>query len=160
MSHRSRALALGFTLVELLVVMALLGVLGTMVMPLAEITVQRERERELKRALWQIRDAIDAYQRAAKSGGIAVPQGTPTYPASLTALVEGIADVRNPGQKLYFLRRIPRDPFAAAELSAEASWALRSYQSSPEQPQPGADVYDVASRSSRVGLNGVPLKDW
>jgi general secretion pathway protein G len=158
--YQGRAINNGFTLIELLVVMAVLGVLAAMVAPLAELTVQRDRERELKQALWQIRDAIDAHERAVTAGAIAVPPGTSRYPATLLALTQGVPDARNSGRMIYFLRKLPRDPFADPSLPAEATWALRSYFSAPDKPQPGQDVYDVASRSYRVGLNGVPLKDW
>lgn len=147
----------GFSLIELLVVMAILGVLAAAVLPLAEVNLQRQREKELKRALWEIRDAIDAYKRTMDLQASA--DGASRYPPSLEALVSGIPDRRSGGQ-VYFLRRIPRDPFAPADVPAEKTWALRSYQSPPERPEPGADVYDVSSRSQAVGLNGVPLKDW
>ena len=150
----------GFTLVELLVVMGVLAVLAALLMPLAELQVQRDRERELKQALWQIRDAIDAYHRAAGAGTVAVVSGESPYPPTLLALTQGVPDARNAGRLNYFLRRMPRDPFADPALPAEATWALRSYLSPPNNPQPGRDVYDVASRSPQVGLNGVPLKDW
>lgn len=150
--------ALGFTLVELMVVMAVLGILAAAVLPLAEVTHQRERERELKRALWEIRDAIDAYKRMADNAAAAT--GESHYPPSLEALATGVTDPKNPGRTLFFLRRVPRDPFAPIEIPAEQTWSLRSYQSPPDKPQPGADVYDVSSRSERIGLNGVPLKDW
>jgi len=152
----------GFTLVELLIVMGVIGLLATMLVPLAELNVQRERERELKIALWQIRDAIDEYHRFARtnSGGVnATPTGS-NYPASLAVLATGVTDPRIPGRVVYFLRRIPRDPFADPGLPPEKTWVLRSYLSSAENPQPGADVFDVRSASTRVGLNGVPLKDW
>jgi general secretion pathway protein G len=150
----------GFTLVELLVVMAVLGVLASMLLPLAELNVRRERERELKAALWQIREAIDAYHRATLGGQVSMSQGRSGYPPNLRALVEGVPDARNGGRMLYFLRGIPRDPFADPTQPAEATWALRSYASPPDQPAPGDDVFDVASRSALVGLNGVPLRAW
>jgi len=157
-SPRSR----GYTLIELVVVMAVLALLATAVFPLAEITVQRDREKELQRALWQIRDAIDAYKRANDVGALARTPGATGYPPTLAALVIGVAPSGGDGsgQRLAFLRRIPRDPFAPAELPAEQTWGLRSYLSPADQPQPGDDVYDVYSRSDRVGLNGVPLKAW
>lgn len=150
----------GYTLIELLVVLAILGLLATMAMPMAEMTVQRERERELKRALLEVRDAIDAYKRAADAGQVARSAGASGYPPSLATLVQGVPDAKTPGARLIFLRRIPRDPFADAGMPAEQTWALRSYASDPDRPRPGDDVYDVASRIDMVGLNGVPLKDW
>jgi general secretion pathway protein G len=150
----------GFTLIELLVVMAVLGVLSMLLWPMAELTVQRDRERELKAALWQIREAIDEYHRVAKAGGVAAAPGESSYPPNLVALTQGVPDARASGRTIFFLRRIPRDPFADPALPAEATWALRSYASPPDRPEPGRDVYDVASRSTKIGLNGVPLKDW
>lgn len=153
----------GYTLIELVVVMAVLALLATAVFPLAEITLQREREKELQRALWQIRDAIDAYKRANDQGALARAPGVATgYPPSLGALVMGTAPSSGDGSgpRLVFLRRIPRDPFAPGDLPAEQTWGLRSYFSPADQPQPGDDVYDVYSRSERLGLNGVPLKAW
>lgn len=155
-----RAAGQGFTLVELMVVMAVLAVLAAAVMPLAEMQVQRDRERELKQALWQIRDAIDAYHQVAKQGTNAGGAARLPYPPNLAALVDGLPNPQRPGEQLRFLRRVPRDPFAEASLPAEETWQLRSYASAPERPEPGVDVYDVASRSAKVGLNGVPLKDW
>jgi len=150
----------GFTLVELVAVMAVLGVLAALAWPLAEMNARRERERDLKVALWQLRDAIDAYHRAAVDGWIAVPPGQAGYPPNLRVLVDGVPDVRHTGRLIFFLRRLPRDPFADAGLAADATWALRSYASPPDRPAPGADVFDIASRSELVGLNGVPLRQW
>ena len=148
----------GFSLIELLVVMAILGILAAAVLPLAEINLQRERERELRHALWEIRDAIDAYKRAADAAGTGVVDSR--YPPTLEALVAGVPDPKTSGRMLYFLRRIPRDPFAPADMPPAKTWGLRSYQSPPDKPEPGADVYDVYSRSDRVGLNGIALRNW
>ncbi len=151
----------GYTLIELLIVMAVLGLLASLAMPLAEMTVQREKERELKRALWQIRDALDAYRRARDDGAIAGAPGSAPYPPSLQALLTPAPDARSGhGAPLRFLRSIPRDPFADPSLPAERTWGLRSYESDADQPQPGADVYDVHSTSERIGLDGVPLRQW
>lgn len=150
----------GFSLIELLVVMAVLGVLATAAMPLAELTLQREREREMKQALWSIRAAIDSYKAAVDAGLIAREPLSSGYPPSLDSLVAGIPDLQVSGARRYFLRRIPRDPFAPASTPPSQTWGLRSYQSNPNRPEPGADVYDVYSRSERIGLNGVPLKEW
>lgn len=156
--HRSRLR--GFTLIELLVVMAVLGVLAMFTLPLAEISVQRDREKELKRSLWEIRDAIDAYKRAVDAGAVAIEAGDTGYPKKLEMLVAGVPDLNASGQVRYFLRRIPRDPFAEESIPAAKTWGLRSYASPADQPREGADVYDVYSRSAKTGLNGVPLKEW
>jgi general secretion pathway protein G len=148
----------GFTLIELMVVMAVLGLMASLLLPLAEMNVQRERERELRVALLEIRGAIDAYRAAVKAGQIAPPANESGYPPSLGALVESHIGIG--GQVKHFLRRVPRDPFAEPGLPAEQTWALRSYESAHDAPRPGADVYDVASRSQRMGLNGIPLKEW
>lgn len=150
----------GYTLIELLVVMLILSVLAMMVMPLAEIQVRHEKEHELQRALWQIRDAIDAYKRAGDEGLVAHDPGVPAYPPSLDALAQGVAPAKPGAPLMVFLRQVPRDPFADASLPAAQTWSLRSYDSSPTRPEPGANVYDVHSRSTQIGLNGVPLSAW
>lgn len=150
----------GFSLIELLAVMAILGVLAAAALPMAELVRTREQERELKQALWEVRAAIDAYKRAYDDGSSARSGPASGYPASLSALVEG-QQRANPGLgAAYFLRRVPRDPFAPEALPAQDSWGLRSYDSPPDRPRPGGDVYDVYSKSDRVGLNGVPLRQW
>ena len=150
----------GYTLIELMVVMVVLGILASAAYPLAEITVQRDRERELKRSLWEIRDAIDAYKRASDAGTIAPVPGGAGYPPSLEALVAGAPNPKDGGKMRYFLRRIPRDPFAEEGVALEKSWGLRSFDSPPDRPRAGADVYDVFTRSDKVGLNGVALREW
>lgn len=155
-----RAVA-GFSFVELLVSAAILGVLASVAMPLAETTVRRQKEHDLRIALRDIRQAIDAYKLASASGSIAVLPDQSGYPAGLTDLAGGVDDAKHPGVKLYFLRRVPRDPFVADEaISAIDTWGKRSFASSADDPQEGVDVFDVYSLSKQTGLNGVPYKEW
>ena len=148
----------GYTLVELLAVLAILSVLAMGAAPLAELAAQRQKEQSLRDALWEIRGALDAYKRAVDGGQIPRPAGGSGYPPNLSVLAEGVVGAQ--GQRVYFLRRVPRDPFAPAELTAEATWALRCYDSPPDAPRPGDDVYDVRSRSTRIGSNGIALQEW
>ena len=151
----------GFTLIELVVAVAIVGVLAMMAVPLLEVSAQRQKEGELRVALRQIRGAIDAYRQAVLDKKIEAAADASGYPPDLAALVDGVTDVSSPeGRKLYFLRRLPKDPFASPEDRAEESWGLRSYASPPDRPETGEDVFDVYSRSERVGLNGVPYREW
>ncbi|QID19660.1 type II secretion system protein [Nitrogeniibacter mangrovi] len=152
----------GFTLIELVVTVAIIGVLAAVAMPLAQMTAQRARESELRVALRTLRNGIDAYKAAGEAGRIAVDAEGSGYPPSLEVLVKGVADIKSPEPKLiYFLRRLPRDPFNAdPDLPPEQTWGLRSYKSPPDDPQPGEDVFDVYSLSDRVGLNGIPYRQW
>lgn len=153
--------ARGFTLIEMLVVLAMMGVLAAAARPLLELSVQRSREHELRHGLRTLRDALDAYKRAAEAGTVALSPEDSGYPKTLQLLVDGVPDARSPnGRKVYFLRRLPRDPFAPAELPAADTWGLRAYDSPLDDPRPGKDVFDVYSRSERRALDGSRLKDW
>jgi len=152
----------GFTLIELLVTLAILALLGTLVLPVAEVTVQRRDEQELRRALREIRQGLDAFKKAGDEGRVTKAADASGYPERLELLVEGVPDLRSPKQaKIYFLRRLPRDPFNRdAELPDAATWGKRSYASDADEPKEGDDVYDVYSTSERVGLNGIPYNKW
>lgn len=159
---RSPALTHGFTLIELLITLAILAVLATTVLPVAQITAQRQKEQELRASLREIRNAIDAYKRAYDDGRMVQVVNSTGYPPSLDVLVQGVEDVKNPRHaKMYFLRRIPRDPFAVdAGQDNNATWTKRAYASEADSPSEGADVYDVISKSATVGLNGVAYNKW
>lgn len=153
----------GFTLIELLMTLAVLSVLATVVVPVVQVSQQREKEHNLRLALREIRQAIDVYKRASDAGRIRKTLGATGYPPSLNRLVEGEDDQTDPRRhKLFFLRRVPRDPMSdlPGDAPAELTWALRSYASEAASPQAGDDVFDVISRSTTSGLNGVPYRLW
>jgi general secretion pathway protein G len=150
----------GYTIIELLVVMVILAVLATAAMPLVELSVKRGKERELHRALWEIRDAIDVYHRAYEQGHVLNQPDLTGYPPTLDVLVKGVTDAKRDKTTLYFLRRLPRDPFASGYAKPEDTWGLRSYASSPDRPTAGDDVYDVYSKAEGKGTNDVPYRQW
>jgi general secretion pathway protein G len=151
----------GFTLIELVITVAIVGVLALLAAPLLEVTAQRHKETELHLALRQIREAIDAYHQAVQDKKIESPADASGYPPDLDSLVKGVPDITKPDRPMiYFLRRLPRDPMNPdATLSAAETWGKRSYASPPDAPSPGEDVYDVYSLSDAVGLNGVPYRE-
>lgn len=156
--------ARGFTLIEVAITAAIVALLATIAFPMAEVAVQRNKEQELRAALWQLREALDAYKRAGDEGHILRKAGESGYPPSLQALVEGVEDAKSPEAvkpRIYFLRRIPRDPFhGGRNVPAEQTWGKRSYASSATDPREGKDVFDVYSLASGAGLNGVPYREW
>ena len=153
----------GFTLIEIVITVAIVALLATAVVPSAQLMYQRQRESELRESLRTIRTAVDAYKKASDSGRIKKEADKSGYPPDLQTLVDGVDDASSPkeGVRIYFLRRVPRDPFwPDATGPATDTWGLRSYASAPDDPQTGDDVFDVYSKSSRTGLNGVPYRDW
>jgi general secretion pathway protein G len=164
MRRRSRTTAglySGFTLIEMMITVVIVGVLASVVVPLAQLAVQRSKEQELRVGLRQIREAIDTYKRAVDDGRVARRTDETGFPRTLDSLVSGVEDIKDPGKKkIYFLRRLPRDPFSEPEQTAAESWGLRSYSSPPDAPSAGDDVYDVYSRSEGIGLNGLPYRAW
>lgn len=152
----------GFSLVELLVSVAILATLAMVAMPLAEATIKRKKEHELRLALQTIRQAIDAYKQATQNGNIVLQPGQSGYPPSLLDLTAGVPDAKQQGNKqLFFLRRIPRDPFNAnLNTSAIDTWGKRSYASSADSPREGDDVFDVYSLTTATGVNGLRYAEW
>lgn len=152
----------GFTLIELLVTLAIVAALASVALPLSQTIQQRAREEELRRSLWQIRDAIDAYKQAVDEGRVQTSIDDSGYPPSLRVLVEGVVDQTQPDRrKIYFLRRVPRDPMCdCPSRGNERSWGLRSYRSPPDAPHEGKDVYDIYSTSGARGLDGTPYREW
>ena len=150
----------GFTLIELLVTLALLALLVTSASPVLQLNAKRDKERELKRALWQIRDALDAYKDAVDQGLIKKTAEGSGYPPNLAILVTGVENAQDTKKKkLFFLRRIPRDPFAAdATLSNADTWRIRAYDGALDEM--AQDVYDVSSRSPAMGINQQPYSEW
>lgn len=153
----------GFTFIELAITVAIVGLLATIVLPMAELAVKRDHEHELRLALREIRTALDAYKQAVDQGRIISEIDKSGYPPLLKVLVDGVTDEKSPdhNSKIYFLRRIPRDPMNPDTSKADdETWGKRSYASSPDAPESGDDVFDVYSLATDVGINGVPYKDW
>ena len=166
----------GFSLIELLISLAILALLAGMAAPLMELTHKRQQEQELRAALQEIRQAIDAYKQAADEGRIERKADATGYPPSLEVLYKGVEEVteKNTGgrnidlqkpddekkkKKIIFLRRLPRDPFYPdPEAKAEETWGKRSYESDYDKPKAGKDVYDVYSLSPDTALNGTPYR--
>ena len=152
----------GFTLIELVITIAIVSILASVALPLNELVVQRSKEQDLRRSLREIREAIDTYKQASDDGRIQKRVGESGYPRRLDDLVKGIEDQKNPKkERIYFLRRIPRDPFSAdSGLAADETWGKRSYASPPDDPKEGDDVFDVYSRTAGNGINGRPYREW
>jgi general secretion pathway protein G len=143
----------GFTLLELIIATAILVVLSSMAVPLARLTIQREKERVLRIDLWEMRDAIDRYKDVADRGGFQTKADSQNYPPDMETLVKGV-DVQ--GKKIRFLRKIPVDP-----MTGNTEWGLRSMQDDPESDSwGGQSVFDVYTKSQGTGLDGTKYKDW
>jgi general secretion pathway protein G len=143
----------GLTLVELIVTVAILAILASAAVPLARFKVKREKERELRRDLWEMRDAIDRYKDAADKGAFQTKVDSQNYPPDLETLVKGV-DVQ--GKKVKFLRRIPVDP-----MTGQTEWGLRSMQDDPTSDSfGGQSVFDVYTKSTGTALDGTKYSDW
>ena len=147
--HRER----GLTLVELIVAIAILAILAGAAVPLARTTVRRSKERELRRDLWEMRDAIDRYKDAADRGAFQIKVGTEGYPPDLETLVKGID---SSGKKLRFLRRVPVDP-----MTGSTEWGMRSMQDEPDSESwGGQNVFDVFTKAQGTALDGTKYSEW
>ncbi len=153
MSMRRSHAARGLTLVELIVAATILLILTGAAIPMARVRIQRERERNLRMALWEMRDAIDRYKDAADRGAFQIKVGSEGYPPDLETLVEGV-DVG--GKKVRFLRRVPNDP-----MTGSTEWGLRSMQDDPDSRSWGGDnVFDVYTKSEGTALDGTKYNEW
>ena len=162
--RRRRSPGEGFTLIEMLVVLAILSILTLAAIPLSKIVVQRDNEIELRQDLRLIREAIDAYKKLADAKKIEVKEETEGYPPDLETLVKGVQVQGEAGKDgkagvkkiVKFLRRIPRDPMTGSE-----EWGLRSYQDEPDSETWGEEnVYDVYTKSRGKALDGTYYRDW
>jgi len=143
----------GLTLIELIVATAILAILTGAAIPIARVRIQREKERELRRYLWEMRDSIDRYKDAADRGLFQTKLGSEGYPPDLETLVTGV-DIA--GKKVRFLRRVPVDP-----MTGKAEWGLRSMQDDPESESwGGQSVFDVYSKSEGTAMDGTKYKTW
>ena len=143
----------GFSLVELIIALTIMSILAGAAIPIARVRVKRDKERELRRDLWEMRDAIDRYKDAADRGAFQTKVGSDNYPPDLETLVNGV-DVQ--GKKVRFLRRIPVDP-----MTGKAEWGLRSDQDEPESTSwGGQNVFDIYTNSQGTAIDGTKYADW
>ncbi len=146
----------GMTLLELIIASSMLLILASAALPMARITVKRQKEAELRRVLREMRDAIDRYKDAADRNLIQIELGTEGYPKTLQVLVDGVDLGGAPGRHIRFLRRIPVDP-----MTGHAEWEFRSVQDDPKSNSwGGQNVFDVYSKSQGQALDGSSYKDW
>jgi len=154
MAMRSMKRERGFTLLELIVAATILSILSLLAIPLVRITIQREKEKQLRHALWDMRDAIDRYKDAADRGAFQTKVDSQNYPPDLDTLVKGI-EIQG-GKKVRFLRSIPTDP-----MTKTTEWGLRSMQDDPDSDSwGGQNVFDVYTKSEGTALDGTKYKDW
>jgi general secretion pathway protein G len=156
--------ACGFSLIELLVVLVILSILAAAAVPYAEVTVRREKELEVRRALREVRTAIDRFHDDWKTGRIAKSaEGVSDhgYPRTLQVLVDGIEGAQAQAVRHRYLRRIPRNPFADATAPVNEHWAMRGYQDAPDSATwGGGDVYDIRSAVNKAALDGTAITSW
>lgn len=155
-TRTSRSAATGFSLIELIVTMTIVAIIAGLAVPLARNAIIRQREVELRRALREIRVAIDRYKEASDLGLIQVTLGTEGYPESLELLVEGVDQIGTVDRQLKFLRRIPVDP-----MTDSNQWGLRAYGDDPESTSWGGEnVFDVYTRSQATAMDGTSYREW
>jgi general secretion pathway protein G len=155
-SKKSKFPQKGLTLIELIVAFSILLILSTLALPLARVTLKRERERELRRDLREMRTAIDRYKEASDRGMIPVKVDTEGYPPDLQTMVDGVKANGAVDRKLKFLRRIPKDP-----MTNSAEWGLRSYQDAPDSTSfGGQNVFDIYTKSQDTALDGTKYQEW